>query len=334
MNKPIRQEAWIDELVAEAAAIDAEEAKKAGAVGYMARLLAQATMPYSPTKELVHQRCNGLISVRLVADPEVGLPYGHFPRVIMCWITTEAVRTRKNVLALGRNLSSFMEQLNLVPTGGRWGSIARLRNHLDRLFGATITSIEEQPGHISRMAVKPIEGMELWWDPKRPEEDNLWNSRIALNKTFFESIIERPIPLDLRIMRALAKLRSPMAIDIYCWLTYRVSYIDKPTKTIPWPLIQLQMGASFDRVRSFREAFLHWLKVVHVLYPSLQVEVVEPSQGRKGGGGGLVLKPCRPSVAPVLPAAVGVGSPGSPHTSVGSSGFPRMSGGGFPPSEG
>jgi hypothetical protein len=299
MDKLDRQAQRVDDLVAEATAIEAEEAKRAGAVGYMARLLAQATMPHGPTTKLVHTRSNGLVSVSIVADPRQGLPYGHIPRVLLCWITTEAVRTKNPVLLLGSNLSSFMEQLNLVPTGGRWGSIGRLHNHIDRLFGATITSVEEQVGHRREITLKPIEGRELWWDPSRPEQGDLWRSRIALSPTFFKMITDRPIPLDLRIMRVLAQMRSPMAIDIYCWLTYRASYLDKPTRMIPWVAVQGQMGAGFDRPRAFRESFLRWLKVVRTLYPHIQVGLVDARRGL--GGGGLILKPCRPSVLPLLP---------------------------------
>lgn len=294
---------WVDDLVAEAAAIEAEEAQKAGAVGYMARLLAQATMPHSKTSELIHSRHNGLLTVTLVADPRVGLPYGHYPRILMSWITTEAVRTKSPALELGTNLSNFMKQLNLVPAGGRWGSITRLRDHLDRLFGCSITSTERTgPGHLRKVAMRPIEAQELWWDPKRPEQGSLWKSTILLNATFFKMVIDRPIPLDLRILRALAGLRSPMAIDIYCWLTYRVSYLHEPMKhPIPWRLIQMQMGAQIEREDNFRRNFLRWLKVVRVLYPHVKVDIAESKEGRNGGGGGLILKPCRSSVLPMLP---------------------------------
>jgi hypothetical protein len=123
---------------------------------------------------------------------------------------------------------------------------------------------------------------------------------IASHLTFFKTIIDRPIPLDLRILRALSRLRSSMAIDIYCWLTYRASYIRKPMKrAIPWRLIQQQMGAGIERERDFRRNFLHWLKVVRMLYPHIQVEVIESKEGRNGGG--LVLNPCRSSVLPMLP---------------------------------
>lgn len=294
---------WIDEIIEEAAAIEAEEAQKAGTVSYMARLLAQATMPHSKTNELIHTRTNGLLTVTLVADPRIGLPYGHYPRILLSWITTEAVRTQSPALELGNNLSAFMKQLDLIPAGGRRGTIARLRNHLDRLFGCSITSAEAiGPGQYREVAMRPIEARELWWDPGRPNQDSLWKSRILLNASFFKMLIDRPIPLDLRILRALARLQSPFAIDIYCWLTYRVSYLHGPMKhPIPWRLIQKQMGSDVERERKFRESFLYWLKVVQTLYPYVKIEVVEAKRGRNGGGGGLILKPCRPSVLPMLP---------------------------------
>ena len=56
-----------------------EEAKKAGALGYMMRALTQATMPHSKTTEQSHVRVNGDYRLIMTAgDPEVGLPYGGF----------------------------------------------------------------------------------------------------------------------------------------------------------------------------------------------------------------------------------------------------------------
>ena len=36
------------------------------------------------------------------------LPYGNFPRLILAWVCTEAVRTQSRELVLGRSLSEFM----------------------------------------------------------------------------------------------------------------------------------------------------------------------------------------------------------------------------------
>ncbi|MDH3638867.1 MAG: hypothetical protein OES09_10470 [Gammaproteobacteria bacterium] len=76
----------IDRLVAEALAIEAQEAKEAGALGFMARALTQATMPHKKTEEYAFERTNGAFTLSNVAPPSIGLPYGTVPRLLVaCW---------------------------------------------------------------------------------------------------------------------------------------------------------------------------------------------------------------------------------------------------------
>jgi hypothetical protein len=49
-------------------------------------------------------------------------------------LSTEAVRTQSPNLVLGESLSAFMRSLGLQPTGGKQGTIARLRKQMERLF--------------------------------------------------------------------------------------------------------------------------------------------------------------------------------------------------------
>lgn len=69
----------------------------------------------------------------------IGLPYGTKPRLVMAFIASEAVKTRSKEIVLGRSLSEFMRQLDLTPTGGRWGTIPALREQMKRLFSSTIS---------------------------------------------------------------------------------------------------------------------------------------------------------------------------------------------------
>ncbi len=105
----------INELIAESLAIEAEEAKQAGALGYMARALVQATLPHSKVTGNEFKRSNGAFRLTILADSEIGLPYGSIPRLIIAWISTEAVKTKNRELVLGNTLSSFMEQLRGKP---------------------------------------------------------------------------------------------------------------------------------------------------------------------------------------------------------------------------
>lgn len=263
----------IRELVDEALAIEAQKAKDAGVLGYMARALVQATMPHRPTKETVFERRNGAFSMLLVANPRVGLPYGTYPRLLLAWLTTEAVRTRSPELLLGPTLSGFMDQLGLIPAGGRWGTIPALRDRMKRLFTCSVSCTYEEETQDAGLSFHVAKEYRLWWDPKNPDQAALWQSTVTLSKDFFEEVIDRPVPVDMRAMQVLK--RSPMALDIYCWLTYRMSYLKEKTE-IPWPVLQSQFGADYadnpQGSRDFKRAFLKHLRTVLVVYKSARVE--------------------------------------------------------------
>ena len=74
------------------------------------------------------------------------------------------------------------------------------------------------------------------------------------------------------VASASARERSPMALDIYSWLTYRMSYLRKD-QLIPWELLQLQFGSDYKRTRKFKENFLERLKLVRQVYRDVKVSV-------------------------------------------------------------
>jgi hypothetical protein len=280
----------LEKLISEALAIEAEEAKQAGAVGFMARALTQATMPHRAMPGCEFKRRNGSFILSMLSPSDVGLPYGSIPRLLVSWVTTEAVRTKSPVLELGPSLSAFMAGLDLTPTGGRWGSITRLRDQMTRLFASSVTCIYDDKDRTGIFGVKMVKEARLWWNPKAPDEAPLWKSTLTLGADFYEEVVKNPIPVDMRALKALK--RSPMALDIYCWLTYRLSYLRKSAE-IPWAALQMQFGADYGRERDFKAAFLEHLRAVLVLYPEANVE---------DGERGLLLKPSKPHVAQLPPA--------------------------------
>lgn len=263
----------IDNLISEALSIESRDAKDAGALGYMARALVQATLPYTKTIGNEFKRRNGAFKLTVLADSEIGLPYGSIPRLLLAWLTTEAVRTKKREIVLGKNLTNFMAQLDLIPTGGRWGTITRLREQMKRLFSAAISCTYDDGDNWSIKNVTPISQATLWWDPKQHKQATLFDSTIVLGEDFFNEIIKHPVPIDMDALKALKK--SPMALDIYCWLTYRMSYIEKES-VIPWAALKVQFGANYAQnpqgLRDFKRAFLRELKKVRLVYPMVSVE--------------------------------------------------------------
>lgn len=275
----------LSNIIDESFAMEVEAAREAGALGFMVRTLAQATMPHKRPDDTRFIRTNGSLRLEMVAlQSDIGLPYGSVPRLLMAWICTEAVRTQSAKLSLGSSLSEFMGELGMVPTGGRWGSITRLRSQALRLFNTAIScrfTIEDE--NAIRKPLKHVivadEYEERWWKPKDANQGRLYDSELQLNERFFQEIVEFPVPIDLRALKALSK--SPLALDTYVWLCHRMGYLQKQT-TIPWPALQAQFGAEYGRTRDFKAAFLEHLKPVLQAYKSARVEP---------GEFGLVLKP-------------------------------------------
>jgi len=284
-------------LVEEALAIEAEDAKAVGALGFMARMLVQATIPHrDPGQVSAWGRRNGAFS--LVIQPgvtidalthlplSVGLPYGSLPRLLLAWISTEAVRTQEPMVVLGDTLSAFMRELDLVPTGGRWGSITRLRMQMKRLFSSSISCTYEGEEQWANSGFRIADETHLWWDPKSPDQADLWQSTVTLGHKFYQELIEHPVPIDMRALKALR--RSPLALDLYCWLTYRMSYLRKDTM-IPWHSLQAQFGADYRRERDFKSKFSESLRKVLTVYPAARAN---PTSN------GLFIQPSRTHIKP------------------------------------
>ncbi len=269
----------IERLINQAVAIETESAQDAGALGFVSRAMIQATLPHKKVAGNEFERRNGNYTLTLLAPSKVGLPYGTIPRLLLAWLTTEAVKTRSRELELGDNLSGFMRDLDMIPTGGQWGSINRLKDQTRRLFCCTVSATYEDGQKMAFLNQSIASNAMLWWEAKDPEQAALWHSTVTLSESFFNEVVSHPVPVDMRAVKALKK--SPMALDTYSWLTYRASYAQRPS-VIPWPKLALQFGSEYTRQRDFKAAFLEELRKVTTVYSGAQAEPTE---------GGLLVRP-------------------------------------------
>ncbi|VVN27036.1 hypothetical protein PS623_04588 [Pseudomonas fluorescens] len=302
---------WVKEVIEAHLLIEAEDAKSAGAIGYMTRALVISTMPYKDPKTEVFSRRNGDLSLRIVAGYEGGIPYGIYPRLLLAWLTTEAVRRRSRVIELGDSLSSFLRDvLEIKRGGGARGSSTRVAEQMKRLFGSmvNVSTTNEAMGNrfrlknvtiadeadfdasqfdLYRESPEPeLVGLDgtplrqagddetLLWTPQTKDTAGAWRSHVTLTQNFYNECIDRPVPIDMRAYRALR--RAPLAMDIYTWLTYRMSYTDRKTRPIPWQALMGQFGSNYTTERSvldFKKGFLKALKLVQVTYPNARIQI-------------------------------------------------------------
>ena len=260
-------------------------------LGFMARTMALCSLPRSnPGNRHQYKRVNGPYKLILSRTGEYKLPHGSNPRLILAWISTEAVRTGSREIVLGRSLSEFMRRLGISSTDGR--GQARLRNQMKRLFNCSVqlnyTAGERETSATALVA----ELTDFWWNPKRPDQTGLWESKVRLSEAFFNEIVSHPVPLDLTTLKALK--RSPLGLDLYLWLTYRTFTLHDPLR-LTWRLLYSQFGTdpakASDKftVRSFREKVLRELKKIKLAWPELNYATAK---------GVLILLPSVPHISP------------------------------------
>jgi hypothetical protein len=258
--------------------ISTKSAIDSGALGFMAKSLVQTTLPHRAHPGARYVRTDGNLTLSITDVGGAGLPYGSYPRLILIWMTTEAVRSASRELELGRSLSSFMAQLGLHASGGHWGTMPRFRNQTERLLGCAISArwSSERDGEINSCGKNLLVADEfsLWWTPQRLNSGGAKVSTVLLSESFYQQIMEAPVPLDLRAVKALKK--SPLTLDLYAWATRRVSYLSRPT-LIPWHALRLSFGSGYadtpqGRAR-FREKVIGALRRVTAVYPQLRADV-------------------------------------------------------------
>ena len=260
-------------------------------LGFMARMMVLCSLPRTnPGNRKEYKRRNGPYTLVMTAIGDNKLPFGNLPRLILAWLCTEVVRTQSRELILGKSLSDFMRVLGVYSSAG--GVHTRLRNQMRRLFNAHVR-LTYKDEHGEKFVSSAIADRgEFWWNPKRPDESTLWESKIRLGEDFFTEVIRHPVPLDMNTLNALK--RCALGLDLYLWLTYRTFALRAPQR-ITWRQIYRQFGVDPDKasnkfaVRSFREKALRELKKIKLAWPGLNYTTAP---------GVLVLHPSTPKIAP------------------------------------
>ena len=259
-------------------------------LGFMARMLALCSLPRTnPGNRLQYKRVNGPFTLYMTAVSGNKLPYGNLPRLLLAWVSTEAVRTQSRELVLGRSLSEFMRALGLEPVGG---VRTRLRNQMRRLFSAYVSLVYEDKRGMVIAGSQFADRAELWWNERKPDEPVLWESKIELGEKFFQEIINHPVPIDMNTLKAMK--RSSLGLDLYLWVTYRTFALTRPLR-FSWPHLYRQFGVDPSRaddhnaVQYFRRKVLRELKKIKLAWPDLHYTTAK---------GVLILSPSKPAIAP------------------------------------
>ena len=260
--------------------------------GFVGRMMALCSLPRTnPGNRTQYKRVNGPFTLYMNTTADNKLPYGNLPRLLMAWLSTEAVKTGSRVIVLGDSLSKFMRELGIYNSGGK--PQTRLRNQMKRLFGCTVSMIYKDEHGEQFISSLIAESGEFWWNERKPDQPSLWNSKIELSEKFFNEIIRHPVPLDMNTLTALK--RCSLGLDLYLWLVYRTFPL-RAVQQITWKQMYRQFGLHPSKasdkktVLNFRVKILRELKKIKLAWPELNYSTAP---------GVLILLPSVPTIPPV-----------------------------------
>jgi len=216
-------------------------------------------------------------------SPFVGVPYGSRARLILLYLQSEALRTRRREVELGGSLNAWMAKLG-ISIGGK--SYKEVREQAERISRCRLTFQMTRAGRTALVQQNILDSAMFVDDDWR--QGRLALDVARLSEGFFEQLMRHPVPVEESAIRALNN--NSMALDLYCWLVYRMHALDKPTR-IPWTSIHKQFGTGFKQMKHFKPVFLDNLEVALAVYPDAKLELLDE---------GIRLLPSPPPVAKVI----------------------------------
>jgi hypothetical protein len=273
-----------DVVEAAAAYLSSEDSE----IGFIYSGWAQAALPHKRLAddavwEIKTERMGLLVQpgLRMVQDgPSVpiGVPYGSRARLILLYLQSEALRTGRREIELGRSLRVWLGRLG-IAIGGK--SMREVRDQAERLSYCRLSFQLFQgakTGLVNQLILD-----EAMFDSEQGREGR-FIERAKLSETFFQQLKRHPVPVAEAAVRQLAN--NSLSLDIYCWLAYRLHSLGGPV-TVSWHALHGQFGRGVKRLDNFRTCFRRPLALALAVYPDARVEFDER---------GLVLHPSRPPI--------------------------------------
>jgi hypothetical protein len=251
-----------------------------GGITFQHTILCQTSLPYrNPGDDTRRwQRSQGLAHLEIEAGraydsriddwTDVGLPFGPKPRLILCYLNAEALRTGSPEIEVDDSLTAFVKRLKL-PSDGR--SIRVVKDQLTRLSTAELRLAFSLDGQTQQVQAHIVKGFQLWM-PKDVNQRVLWPSTVKLSDEYYNNLRDHAVPLDERAVGALS--HSAMGLDVYSWLAQRAHRVNhRAPQFITWAALKDQFGWHYKAMYKFKQVLRHTLAQVLTQYPDVRLEL-------------------------------------------------------------
>jgi hypothetical protein len=213
----------------------------------------------------------------------VGVPFGPKARLILIYLQSEALRTGSRDVQLGKSLRDFLRRLEL-SVGGE--TMRMVRMQAERLSRCKL-SFHATHGNRVGMSQTTIVDDAIYMTESGASQASLFVEVARLSEKFFTALRQHAVPLDEAAIKRISN--SSMALDVYCWLAYRLHALGEE-RVISWKALAAQFGAGVKQQKHFKRAFSENLELATAVYRDAKVTLLKD-------GSGVLLKPSLPPVA-------------------------------------
>jgi hypothetical protein len=237
---------------------------------FISKLMTQVSLPYrrpkNGAKEVI--RSNGNLTVKFTATGDC-LPYGKYPRLFEMYACT-MVKTgdssfdpETRTLNLGTTFREFLRLIK-IEVGGR--QLKTIKPQLENLFKCMYTIDNSTQSKTKMRNFVVASEAQIDWLRNEPQEHGLFENWVRFSQEYIDYLRDSPVPVDLSIV---ARLNSPMSLDVYWWLTRRYSYLHE-RQSITWQQLYNQFGST-NVIRNFKQSFRKAIDDVGSVYPSARI---------------------------------------------------------------
>lgn len=202
-----------------------------------------------------------------------GVPFGSYARMALIALQSEALEQNNRDIELGETAYDALKRLGL-PDGGKvadsaLAQIEKLaRCHVSFRIGSDLRGLQ-----INERLVEAFE---------YATEGKTFIRRVRLSRAFFEGLRRHPVAIDRSAVQRIRN--SPVALDVYLWLSYRLPVLERETP-ISWGALHRQFGHGIGIMRFFKRPFAENLELARSVYPAASFTLTEH---------GIVLRPSPP----------------------------------------
>ena len=268
-------------------------------LAYIHPVFVQCFLPIRPSHvggQHEYSRSNGkwtlTISSGHILNPEddeappirASIPAGGKARLILAYLNDRAYRTKCATIELGKSMRDWMDRAGMPSCGSNHKALSR---EIQNVLAAHFTIIERTDTRKSLRNAQIAKQIDFWHQ-SAPHQGSFWQPEVTLTSDYFNAVMERQMPVDYRVYAALHK--TPVAMDLYAWLVYRLARLNHDTR-LPLNEVQLLFGQGYAPGAKGTKNFVQNLRKkllpkVLTYYPDANVELEKNS---------LLLRPSPPA---------------------------------------